>query len=41
MIRADHVPEAVEALHSAFELGEGAIQKEDPTGEQHHPTVTS
>ena len=39
VIRADHVPEAVKALHSAFELGEGAIQEEDPTGEQHHPTV--
>ena len=41
VIRADQVPEAVKALHSAFELGEGAIREEDPTGEEHHPTVTS
>jgi aspartate kinase len=40
VIRADHVPQAVKALHSAFELGEGAIQEEDPTGAQHHPTVS-
>jgi aspartate kinase len=41
VIRADQVPEAVKALHAAFELGEGAIRKEDPTGEEHHPTVSS
>jgi aspartate kinase len=41
VIRADQVPDAVKALHSAFELGEGAIREEDPTGEQHHPTVSS
>src|ERR687887_1628115 len=40
VIRADQVPEAVKALHSAFELGEGAIQQEDPTGEEHRPTVS-
>src|SRR3954463_8236107 len=40
VIRADQVPEAVKALHSAFELGEGAIREEDPTGDQHHPTVS-
>src|SRR5689334_3032541 len=40
VIRADQVPEAVKALHSSFELGEGAIQKEDPTGEEHRPTVS-
>src|SRR5215204_7518951 len=40
VIRAEQVPDAVKALHSAFELGEGAIQREDPTGEQHHPTVS-
>jgi aspartate kinase len=40
VIRADQVPGAVKALHSAFELGEGAIQQEDPTGEEHHPTVS-
>jgi aspartate kinase len=41
VIRADQVPQAVKALHSAFELGEGAIRKEEPTGEQHRPTVSS
>jgi aspartate kinase len=40
VIRADQVPEAVKALHSSFELGEGAIQEEDPTGERHRPTVS-
>jgi aspartate kinase len=40
VIRADQVPQAVKALHSSFELGEGAIQREDPTGEEHRPTVT-
>src|SRR4051812_21253750 len=40
VIRADSVPAAVKALHSAFELGEDAIRKEDPTGEQHRPTVS-
>jgi hypothetical protein len=30
----------VKSLHSAFELGEGAIQEEDPTGQQHRPTVS-
>jgi aspartate kinase len=39
VIRADQVPQAVEALHDAFELGEGAIRKEDPTGEAHRPKV--
>ncbi len=28
VIRADHVPQAVRALHAAFELGEGGIQPE-------------
>src|SRR5436309_964830 len=41
VIRADQVPTAVKALHSAFELGEGAIRKEEPTGEEHRPTVSS
>jgi len=40
VIRADRVPSAVKALHSAFELGEDAIRKEEPTGEQHRPTVS-
>jgi aspartate kinase len=40
VISADRVPDAVRALHDAFELGEGAIKKEEPTGEAHRPTVT-
>jgi aspartate kinase len=40
VIRGDDVPAAVKALHGAFELGEGAVQEEDPTGEEHRPTVT-
>jgi hypothetical protein len=32
---------AVQALHTAFELGDDAIREEDPTGEEHHPTVSS
>ena len=39
VIRAKEVPDAVKALHAAFELGEGAIQKEEPTGTEHRPTV--
>ncbi len=38
VIAADQVPEAVRALHSAFDLGDGGIQREDPTG-VHRPTV--
>jgi aspartate kinase len=41
VIRGDQVARAVKALHTAFELGEDAIRKEEPTGEQHHPTVPS
>jgi aspartate kinase len=41
VIASNDVEKAVRALHSAFELGEGAIHKEEPTGEQHRPTVTS
>jgi aspartate kinase len=40
VIRADQVPQAVEALHNAFELGEDAIRKEEPTGTEHRPTVS-
>jgi aspartate kinase len=40
VIRAEQVPQAVEALHDAFELGEGAIRKEEPTGTEHRPTVS-
>jgi aspartate kinase len=41
VIRADQVPQAIKALHTAFELGEGAVRKEEPTGEEHRPTVSS
>ncbi len=41
VIASADVEKAVQALHTAFELGEGAIHKEEPTGEQHRPTVTS
>src|SRR5687768_8007075 len=40
VIAADQVEAAVKALHAAFDLGEGGIQPEDPTG-VHRPTVTS
>jgi aspartate kinase len=40
VIRADQVPEAVKGLHAAFELGEDAIRKEEPTGAEHRPTVS-
>jgi aspartate kinase len=39
VISADRVPDAVNALHEAFDLGEEAIQPEDPTGPGHRPTV--
>jgi aspartate kinase len=38
VIPFDSVPEAVTALHAAFELGDGGIQREDPSGE-HRPRV--
>jgi aspartate kinase len=38
VIAASRVPDAVKALHSAFELGKGAVHEEDPTGE-HRPRV--
>jgi aspartate kinase len=34
VIRSDRVADAVRALHSAFELGEGGIQAERPIGER-------
>jgi aspartate kinase len=40
VISAEAVPAAVKALHEAFELGEDAVRREDPTGE-HRPRVTS
>jgi aspartate kinase len=41
VIDADRVPDAVSALHQAFELGEDAVREEDPTGTEHRPTVPS
>ena len=38
VIAAAHVPDAVKAIHSAFELGADAAREEDPAGE-HRPTV--
>ncbi len=40
VIAADQVRHAVAALHEAFELGEGTIAQEEPTGE-HRPIVSS
>ncbi len=40
VIASGQVDDAVRALHAAFELGEGGIKPEDPTG-VHRPTVTS
>ena len=39
VISADRVKDAVNVLHKAFELGDDAIQPEDPTGPDHRPTV--
>ena len=38
VIAAANVPDAVKAIHSAFELGADAAREEDPSGE-HRPTV--
>ena len=38
VIAAGQVEQAVQALHSAFELGEDAIRPEDPAGD-HRPTI--
>jgi aspartate kinase len=40
VISADQVPEAVRALHAAFELGADAVRPEDPAGAEHRPTVS-
>jgi aspartate kinase len=40
VIAADQVPDAVRAIHQAFELGADAVREEDPSGE-HRPTVAS
>jgi hypothetical protein len=39
VISAEQVDDAVQALHAAFELGEGAIRPEETAGD-HRPTIT-
>jgi aspartate kinase len=39
VIASDRVKDAVNTLHKAFELGDDAVQSEDPTGPDHRPTV--
>jgi aspartate kinase len=41
VIDSAKVPDAVKALHEAFELGSDAVRREDPTGTEHRPTVPS
>ncbi len=38
VVAADRVPDAVQAIHQAFELGDDAIREEDPSGD-HRPRV--
>ena len=40
VIAADRVPDAVRALHQAFELGADAVRPEEPEGSEHRPTVS-
>jgi aspartate kinase len=40
VISADRVPDAVKALHTAFELGTDAVKPEDPMGERRRRTVS-
>ncbi len=40
VISADRVPDAVRALHQAFELGEDAVKAEDPMGDRRSPTAS-
>jgi aspartate kinase len=40
VIAADRVPDAVRALHEAFELGAEAVRAEEPMGAEHRPTVS-
>ena len=40
VIAADRVKDAVNLLHQTFELGDDAVQPEDPTGPDHRSTVT-
>jgi aspartate kinase len=41
VVSADQVPSAVKALHEAFDLGADAVRREEPTGDEHRPTVSS
>ena len=41
VIAADRVPDAVRALHEAFDLGADAVRREDPSGAEHRPKVGS
>ena len=41
VIDSGQVPDAVSALHRAFDLGAEAVREEDPTGVDHRPTVPS
>jgi aspartate kinase len=41
VISADRVPDAVRALHEAFELGADAIRREDPMSTARRPTVSN
>ena len=41
VISAERVADAVRALHASFDLGDGAIQREEPTGVHHRPRVPS
>jgi aspartate kinase len=40
VIAAGEIPQAVRALHQAFDLGADAVKPEDPTGAEHRPTVS-
>jgi aspartate kinase len=39
VIDAEQVPDAVRALHRAFDLGDDAVKEEEPAGAEHRPTV--
>ena len=39
VIDADDIPQAVRALHEAFDLGADAVRREEPTGTEHRPRV--
>jgi aspartate kinase len=41
VIDADRVPNAVKALHEAFDLGAEEVREEEPMGAQHRPRVAS